>query len=437
MNPHSRIAAPRPHGSRRTVGPVTRLGNRHAARPLARSVATLVAAIAAACGILAGSVAPAHAGLFDFLTSPTVTVISNPGQLAPRESSQVIVRASAPARPGTVVNLVTAGFLNLGYSVVGTTKLDANLEARLPLPGRDFLGSYQYWAQVPATGAHQEGNSARFSVTIASPPKPVSPTCGGANPTRPDGTPWRCTYNDEFDGTSLDRKWWRPQTAFQTGTSSRYACAADRPDTISVGGGVLSLSLVELPTPVAACANNQTTRFVNGQVMHYQTFNQTYGKYEVRARVSSLRSPGAQTSFWLWPNNDTYGPWPASGEIDFAEMYSSAPDNVFPYMHYLLGENDPKTNRNVPGAVCPISFGDWNTYGMEWRPGQIKILVNDQVCVENNYSTVGGVQGQYGPFDKPFYLNLNQAMGTTGNEYDPNVVPDKVTTQIDYVRVWQ
>lgn len=49
----------------------------------------------------------------------------------------------------------------------------------------------------------------------------------------------------------------------------------------------------------------------------------------------------------------------------------------------------------------------------------------------------GTVQGKNSPFDHPFYLAMNQAMGTTGNEYDTALVPDRVTTQIDYVRIWK
>jgi hypothetical protein len=30
-----------------------------------------------------------------------------------------------------------------------------------------------------------------------------------------------------------------------------------------------------------------------------------------------------------------------------------------------------------------------------------------------------------------------QGMGAAGNEYDPALVPDRVTTQIDYVRIWK
>ena len=34
-------------------------------------------------------------------------------------------------------------------------------------------------------------------------------------------------------------------------------------------------------------------------------------------------------------------------------------------------------------------------------------------------------------------MAMDQAMGTTGNTFDPDVVPDKVTTDIDYVRIWK
>jgi hypothetical protein len=52
-------------------------------------------------------------------------------------------------------------------------------------------------------------------------------------------------------------------------------------------------------------------------------------------------------------------------------------------------------------------------------------------------SPTAAAQGAYSPFDEPFFLSLNQAMGAIGNQYDASTVPERVTTQIDYVRIWK
>ena len=376
------------------------------------------------------------------LDRPAIRVLNSPAELEIGEDGTVDVQAEAPAAPGTTIYLRTAGTYGLGYYQVSSAVLDQDLRATLRLPGRPYKGSFSYWATLKATATYQEGNSASWSTAFVSAPPPPAPTCGdGPDPVKADGTPWVCTYDDEFNGSSLDRHFWVPQVTASsgatTGTSSMYACAADTPDTIAVQDGYLQLSLVELPTAVK-CGKGKTSKYAYGQVMHYQTFSQTYGKYEVRAKIPDVSDPGVQETFWLWPNTNTYGSWPASGEIDFAELYSRYADTDKPYLHYYPGATQAGTNKNVVTARCQIHVGEFNTYGLEWKAGQLKILLNGDVCMIDDYSSaLAGLQGANSPFDRPFFLSLTQAMGDTGNVYDTSVVPDKVTTQVDYVRIWK
>lgn len=369
-----------------------------------------------------------------------VNVLDAPAELELRQVGVVTVKAAPPAAPGDPVFLNTAGTYNAGYNRVSESVLGQDLTATLRVEGRKFLGSYDYWATLPANGTHPEVSTARFAIRIVSPAPQRNPSCGGQAPVKADGSRWVCTYDDEFNGPELDRRYWIPQetetSGFVTGTRTQYACAVDSPQTIDVQDGRLLLSLVNLGER-RSCGKNLASQYAFGQVMHHQTYSQTYGKYEVRARIPDLRVPGAQQSFWLWPETDTYGPWPASGEIDFAEMYSNTPGLDRPYLHYLPGTTTRGTNDNVTHAECPIRVGDYNTYGVEWQPGRITILLNGKVCMINDYSSVVAGDGSSAPFDHPFYLALNQAMGALGNQYDPTQVPARLTTEVDWVRVWR
>lgn len=376
-----------------------------------------------------------------FMDRPAIRVLSAPTELPLHQAGTVEVQAEAPAKPGVTVILRTAGTAGLGYNKVSQAVLDDDLRATLPVSARDYAGAYKYWAVIPASGTYQSGQSATFTITIAAPAPPVAKpdlSCAGKTPQKADGSDWTCTFDDEFDGDALDRSYWVPQTGGSTtGTGARYACAADLPDTIAVQHGKLDLSLVALPE-ARKCTRMKSSKYAFGQVMHYGTFSQTYGKWEIRAKFPDIRDPGVQQSFWLWPKKNTYGSWPASGEIDFAEHYSYQPDLDRPYLHYLPGTTTKGSNDNVTHANCAINPGEFNTYGVEWKPKQITVLVNDRVCFTDDYSSAAAAaHGDTSPFDQPFYLSMNQAMGTTGNLYDPDVIPAKVTTQIDYVRIWK
>lgn len=374
------------------------------------------------------------------LTSPEISVHAFPAELVLREDGVVKVKAAPPAAAGETIHLNTAGTYNAGYNRVSSAVLGKDLTATLRVPGREYLGTFGYWATLPATGTYAESSSGRFDIAIVSPPAQRAPACGGAAPKKADGSAWVCTYSDEFEGPELDRRYWVPQrtenSGFTTGTRTMYACALDSPATIDVRNGTLALSLVDLGAE-RDCGRNKSSRYAYGQVMHHQTYAQTYGKYEVRAKIPDLQVPGSQQSFWLWPETDSYGPWPASGELDFAEMYSSNPGILKPFMHYLPGATERGSTKNVRTAQCPIKVGEYNTYGMVWEPGRVTILLNNQVCMINDYSSIVHGESSAAPFDHPFFLALNQAMGTLGNVYDPDLVPHRQTTLVDYVRIWR
>ena len=61
---------------------------------------------------------------------------------------------------------------------------------------------------------------------------------------------------------------------------------------------------------------------------------QAYGAFEVNTSSRPPPSRGCEETFWLYPQNLTFGAWPASGEIDFAEFYSRVTGYEVPYVHY-------------------------------------------------------------------------------------------------------
>ncbi|HEX4191310.1 MAG TPA: glycoside hydrolase family 16 protein [Marmoricola sp.] len=370
--------------------------------------------------------------------TPRIAVLSAPSKLELHQAGLLTVSASAPARPGDTIYLQTTGAYSAGYVSLAQAVLAKNLTATLHIPGQAYLGNVTFWASLPAKGNSSAATSRHFPVTIVSPPPQHAPTCGGQKVRKANGTLWKCTYDDEFSGTTLDRRYWVPQknqTSGYVGNRSTLACAVDSPSTIAVSGGALNLSLVRLAKR-RDCGNKMSGQYAYGQVMHYQTYAQKYGLYEVRALIPDLKVKGAQQTFWLWPESQKYGPWPSSGEIDFAELYSSQRGIEKPFVHYLPGQATANKHQNTTHALCAINRGVYNTYGLDWEPGRLTIMLNGRVCVVDNYTSVVGGAGSAAPFDQPFYLILDQAMGTVGNIANPSTLPTKVTTKIDYVRIF-
>lgn len=260
-----------------------------------------------------------------------------------------------------------------------------------------------------------------FAVLAA--PAAADPTCGGETP--PDGQ-WVCTFDDEFDVPGPpDPMAWAPQlsasSTFSSGPAGARACYVDDPRNIAVSGGVLNLTVRREPLAFR-CGRRYTTRYTAGMVSTYHHFDQTYGRFEVRARVPQASVPGLQETLWLYPTTLTYGPWPASGEIDFAEFYSRHAGTVVPYVHYNTAPSDPE-----PTATCPIDPTAYNDYAVVWEPGVMTVTVNGAVCMVVHAAS---------PFDQPFFVALTQALGVGANAFNARVTPLPATTSIDYVRVW-
>jgi beta-glucanase (GH16 family) len=274
---------------------------------------------------------------------------------------------------------------------------------------------------------------------------PSSPGCGGTTHYKVNGTPWVCTFDDEFSGTSLDTSAWTPQltstSGFTMGPSGAQACYVDNPNNISVSNGHLQLTVRKERAPFTCGADGRSfvTRYTSGEVTTYFGFHQQYGKFAVRARLPQTTVKGLQETLWLWPINALkYGQWPSSGEIDFAEFYSQYHRLNVPYIHYVYapGTANAATHSNVVTAYdCKIHFKRFNRYVALWAPGIIIIRVNGRDCLVDRYTAAG--MAVPAPFDQPFLIALTQGLGVQANEFDPASTPLPATLQIDYVRVWK
>ena len=255
----------------------------------------------------------------------------------------------------------------------------------------------------------------------------VAPGCQGTTPLGLPGA-WTCTFDDEFNGSTLDTNSWVPQVTAGSGyLNGATACYVDNPDTISVSGGYLNLSVRQVsPFTCPDGSDSFTTSYEAGMVSTYGLFDQTYGAYEVNAKLPPSVVAGLQETLWLYPQTLSYGAWPASGEIDFAEFYSDFPGLDVPYVHYSASSTD----LNATSYDCLMNQNAFNTYGVDWTPTSITVLYNGTPCLVD-YPTTGSE-----PFDQPFFIALTQALGTGTDAFVPNVTQLPATTQVDWVRAW-
>jgi beta-glucanase (GH16 family) len=282
----------------------------------------------------------------------------------------------------------------------------------------------------------------------------------GAQPVKPTssdldrGDHWRCSFVEDFDEPGLDRDRWFVQTTTQGDFGVGGECFVGDPDNVAVADGSLRLTVRQEDTSVPCPrASNPgfATPFTAGSIISTPSLDQTYGRYEIRARMPNALVPGIHFAFWLWPRDlnaypVTFGDgdhdrW-TNGELDVLEWYSRYPYHQVPYIHYAHTYVQTSTGKWVPNdpnitKACLVGrMSDWHTYALEWTPTSIRMLFDGTVCLENTHWTPRNTE-MPGPFDQPFMVSLSQALGAIGTDNQWNAsTPLPATTEVDYLKVW-
>ena len=190
----------------------------------------------------------------------------------------------------------------------------------------------------------------------------------------------------------------------------------------------------------ATAGTNVKKSYTSGRISTQNLKTFTYGRFEVRAKVPN--GQGYLPAFWLMANDENvYGQWPRCGEIDCMEVMGQDTNKLYGTIHYGNPHAESQGTYTIKDGEKSFS-DDFHTFTCDWEPGKITWYVDGKKYHEesNWHSTTEG-QGTLtypAPFDQPFYIILNLAVGgswvgnpneTTNFKNNPFVV--------DYVRVYQ
>lgn len=276
---------------------------------------------------------------------------------------------------------------------------------------------------ISATGATVDKNIA--VVTIQNDDTKVPFTNAGYEaPTSYEG--YSLVWQDEFNGTTLDQSAW----SFENGDGCPNICGWGnneleyyRPDNLFFQDGKLIIEA----RPESVGGKNYTSSKI--LTRGKKTFK--YGRIDIRAKLP--RGQGIWPAFWLLPQNNVYGGWPRSGEIDLMELVGHEPNRTHGTLHYGPGPGSTQFNRST--TLPSGTFNDeFHVFSLEWKEDQIKWLVDGNVF---STATKAGLNTATYPFNEEFFLIFNLAVG--GN-WPGN--PDATTTFpqwliVDYIRVYQ
>lgn len=253
-------------------------------------------------------------------------------------------------------------------------------------------------------------------------------------------TQWTPVWSDEFNGSAgsfPDPSNWVYDVGgggwgngewqvYCAPGSDQAPCSAANPNVSMDGDGSLVIHAMRSPSGTWT-----STRMKTAGLREFQ-----YGRIEARIKLTA--GNGLWPAFWMLGTNIPVTGWPSCGEADIMEW-------VGPYT-----PNSTSATAHGPGYSGSGGIGDrfffpdggriddldYHVYGVVWSPYKLEFYRDDWT---NSFLRVTPTSIRYGNqwvFNHPFFLLLNQAVGSNWFPGPDGTTPDPADMLVDYVRVF-
>ena len=224
-------------------------------------------------------------------------------------------------------------------------------------------------------------------------------------------------WEDQFEGESLNRDDWNVELHDPGWVNNELQSYVDSPENIYLQDGSLVLK------PVENVSEDGSVSYTSGRINTQHKHDFKYGLFEARVKVPE--GQGFLPAFWMMPTDENlYGQWPRCGEIDIMEVLGNNTDTSYGTIHY----GNPHSESQGSYTLDEGSFSEeYHVFDVEWEPGKISWYVDGKLIhTEDNWYSATEGQGEItypAPFDQPFYIILNLAVGGNwpGNPDDNNI----------------
>lgn len=253
---------------------------------------------------------------------------------------------------------------------------------------------------------------------------------------------WQLVWQDLFDGSALNLAHWTVDT-WPPGkvNNEDQAYTASRRN-LRIENGLLVLE--------AHRHQDNGPAFTSARIHTRGKHDFLYGRVEVIARLPDAQ--GTWPAIWLlpsdpfkyasnceegtdWQGNRECDAWPNSGEIDLMEHVGFESGHIHGTVHtaanYWVNGQQRKGR-----LILPPATSEFHLYALEWRPDRIDIFVDETRYF--SYHRDESDAWQAWPFDQPFHLILNLAVGgnwgRAGGPIAEHEFPQKML--VDSVKVY-
>jgi beta-glucanase (GH16 family) len=235
-------------------------------------------------------------------------------------------------------------------------------------------------------------------------------------------------WSDEFSGTSLDAAAW----SAESGDGCPGLCGwgnnelqyyTTPPNNLYFQDGKM---IIEAKAESFGGKNYTSARI---KTQGKKSFK--FGRIDIRAILP--KGKGIWPALWMLPQDNVFGGWPRSGEIDIMELIGSEPSKASATVHYGPGPGSIYISRSH--TLSGSTFNDaFHVFSFEWQPDQLKFYVDNTLFSTVNKADLGA--NNY-PFNEKFYFLINLAVGGNlpGSPDATTLFPQWMI--LDYIRVYQ
>lgn len=244
----------------------------------------------------------------------------------------------------------------------------------------------------------------------------------------PAPTARKLVWSDEFnkDGLPDPTKWGYDVGGNGWGNNELQYYIKARAENARVEKGNLIIEAIKEPY--------EGKNYSSARLLTQNTATWTYGRVEVRAKLPAGR--GTWPAIWMLGKNIASAGWPRCGELDIME-HVGYDEGVVHGTAHTEAYNHVKGTQKEGKTTVATATSDFHVYAIDWTADAIDFSVDNQTYYSVRKSALGNQTAQW-PFDQPFFLILNVAVGGNwggAKGVDETIWPRRM--EVDYVRVYQ
>ena len=241
-------------------------------------------------------------------------------------------------------------------------------------------------------------------------------------------TNYQMAFCDEFDGEDNSKpsiKRWHRTGHDNNSAWNRYVNSKSEKVVYVADGDLVTRCIPCAPEDLAS---NENRPWMSGAVDTKGKYTFQYGRVDVRALTCPFQ--GSFPAIWMMPSDQSLG-WPKCGEIDIWEMIDAS-NIAYGTVHAAL------QSQKSGSTVCNYD-GRYHVYTFEWTDDKMVWSIDGKMAYSTYWKTTltdEQLKAGYWPFDKKFYLILNQSVGNGSWAKNP-VDGHEYETRFDFVRIYQ